>query len=133
MFKKITTKITNKLFTTHILNEDDIPIFHYCLESVLLLFSFLLVTLFLAYITDFLLPSLLFLIVFLTLRSVAGGFHAPTPEACFLLSILSFCIFRYISSIYHYHPIVMVIYILACIIIYFTAPIEAKQRCTRGN
>ena len=127
MIEKISKNITQILLQTNIISQKESQTFQYCFSTVFLFSLFFICALTIAYILDFLFPSLLFLIVFLILRSVAGGFHASTPEHCFLLSIFTFIIFLGISQVYMNCRLVFVIYIVATINILLTAPVEARN------
>lgn len=127
MIEQISNKITNLLLQAELLEETAIPTFKYCFEVVFMLFLFLFLTFPVAYILGFFLPSLLFVILFLLLRSVAGGFHAKNPELCLLLSVGSFFLFLLVCNFYTSNYFTIIIYGIACLIILVKAPIEAKN------
>lgn len=67
------------------INEDEKDIFIYCFDIALSNFLNIFILIILALCTKFYIESLLFELIFITLRGYAGGFHAKTHIGCSLL------------------------------------------------
>lgn len=127
MIEQISKKTTDLLLRADIIEETDGSTFKYCFEVVFMLFLFLLLTFPVAYILGYFLPALFFVLSFLLLRSIAGGFHAKNPEHCLFLSVGSFFLFLFVCKFYTNNYFTIIIYSIACFIILLKAPVEAKN------
>ena len=90
MLTKIATRITNRLLLHRAITDEMTDIYIYGFE---LLISFLFsTTVIIAFglVLNALLPTLAFLIIFITLRGFTGGFHAKTYLMC---SIVTFSVY----------------------------------------
>lgn len=70
-----------------------------------------------------------FLIGFAPLRTVAGGYHAPTHVMCYLVTISTFCICLAIaeSGILSCYHLLLITVVAACLILLF-APVAATNK-----
>lgn len=127
MIEYITKKTTDIFLYYEIIQNNKVETFQYCFETVFMLFCFIVCTLPVALLFKVFFPSILFLTVFLSLRSVAGGYHTKTPEQCLLLSIFSFYIFLLIAHIYTVNFSTIIIFLLIDALILWKAPVEAKN------
>lgn len=127
MVNQFTNRLTDYFCEKDIIKKHDRATFRYCFEVVFILTIFLLFTLPVAFLLHLDGPALLFLFIFILLRSLAGGFHAKSPEYCLILSVLSFYTFLLISQIYVNNIYTVLSFLLLIILISFKAPIEAKN------
>ena len=127
MVDQLSEKITQFFYKTNIVSENELNTFRYCFKIFFMLFTFLCCTLPFALFLNIELPTLAFLFSFLSLRSVAGGFHTATPEHCLVLSIISYFLFLLINSVYKNTLLTIAILLIATIIIIIRAPIEASN------
>ena len=127
MIDYITKKTTDIFLYYEIIQNNKVETFQYCFETVFMLLCFIVCTLPVALLFKVFFPSILFLTVFFSLRSVAGGYHTNTPEQCLLLSIFSFYIFLLIAHIYTVNFFTIIIILLIDALILWKAPVEAKN------
>lgn len=111
--KKISKKITDILVTNEIIESQKKDIYFYCLDFALDLILFNCSLLLIGGLLDFFLPSLVYIIILVPIRMLAGGAHAKSPYSCFLLSYSLFSdsifipvtIFDYARTLYSsYQP-----------------------------
>ena len=106
--KKISKKITDILVTNEIIESQKKDIYFYCLDFALDLILFNCSLLLIGGLLDFFLPSLVYIIILVPIRMLAGGAHAKSPYSCFLLSYsiyIPVTIFDYARTLYSsYQP-----------------------------
>lgn len=78
--------------------------------------------------------GMLFFLIFIPLRSYAGGLHLKTYFSCFLLSIFTFCMVIMVDN-YLYIPIFIcfTIFIALEILVYYMYPVENVNRIVDAN
>ena len=84
--KKISKKITDTLVTNEIIEPQKEGIYFYCLDFSLDLILFNCSLLLIGGLLGLFLPSLVYIIILVPVRMLAGGAHAKSPYSCFLLS-----------------------------------------------
>ena len=111
--KKISKKITDTLVTNEIIEPQKEGIYFYCLDFSLDLILFNCSLLLIGGLLGLFLPSLVYIIILVPVRMLAGGAHAKSPYSCFLLSysiyfltlFISVTIFDYAWTLYSsYQP-----------------------------
>lgn len=93
MIIEISKKLTEFFIENKVIQEEENEVYQYSFElllsSVLNLISILL----LAVLMKRLIETLIFVLVFFTLRTQIGGYHARTHFRCYLLTILNYVVF----------------------------------------
>ena len=139
MLNKLATKVSSKMLQRGIISEEMLDIYVYGFELV---FSFLFsvaVMLFIGIVSHRILHTLIFLLVFVTLRSFTGGYHANTYSVCFIVTISSFVVTLLLSeyiniSWWHYCFLLSIGSLLICMVVPIEHPnkpldIDDKARC----
>lgn len=116
------------------LNEDEImgeerqELIRYGLEILILKVIFVLSVIFLGLIMGCIWECMIFLILFIPIRSMAGGYHAKTRVRCFVLSVfmvvLTMFMLRFTTENSDISLIIFVLSIIFSMVIWFRAPIE---------
>lgn len=91
--KKISKKITDILVTNEIIESQKKDIYFYCLDFALDLILFNCSLLLIGGLLGLFLPSLVYIIILVPVRMLAGGAHAKSPYSCFLLPAFLFRLF----------------------------------------
>ena len=97
--KKISKKITDTLVTNEIIESQKKEIYFYCLDFALDLILFNCSLLLIGGLLDFFLPSLVYIIILVPVRMLAGGAHAKSPYSCFLLSYSIYFLTLFLSRL----------------------------------
>lgn len=86
--KYITVSITQKLLALNLITNSQLAVYNYGIEvlisSIINIFTILLCSLFFNTVWH----GIIFLIVFVPLRTTLGGYHAKTRTKCFFISVL---------------------------------------------
>lgn len=112
------------------MDEEKAEIVRYGLEIVLLKVIFLIATLIVGIIMKSFFPCLAFMILFMPLRSNAGGYHAQTRIQCFIQSILTVAMviigIKYINI---YIAIsLLILSIISLPFIWILSPVDTKNK-----
>ena len=83
MKRKISEYCIGKLLEYNEITDAEIDLYAYGIESVITIAINWSITLFLGIIFKQLIPTLIFSIIYIPLRSFAGGYHAKTEGRCF--------------------------------------------------
>ena len=89
MLEKYAIKITANLVENKVINEADSEVYSFGLKNGFIILLNLVITLLIGFILRMPLESLLFLLVFIPLRSCAGGIHASNNVRCMILSVIA--------------------------------------------
>ena len=101
MLNKVANKLSTTLLMHKVIVEDNYDVYVYGFE---LLLSFLFSTsiiLIAGIIFGYLLETIAFLIVFVSLRSFTGGYHAKTYAVCSIVTFITFCAVLFLSNLIH--------------------------------
>lgn len=90
MIKRICNYIMDCLIENEIVKENERCFYYYCVEGLIEVVGNLLITLIIGIVLGKIFETLLFLIIFIPLRSLTGGYHVQNENLCFVLSIALF-------------------------------------------
>ena len=129
VLKELSNKITKKLVDINIIEEADSELYEYGFwQGGVLFFNFLTVVL-LGIIFNVLLESIIFLIFYGLLRTIAGGYHARTQHACYILSIILIIVVLTILKTFPSNTILCcILTILSISVIFILAPVQDENK-----
>ena len=128
--KKISKKITDTLVTNEIIESQKKDIYFYCLDFALDLILFNCSLLLIGGLLDLFLPSLVYIVIMVPIRMLAGGAHAKSPYSCFLLSYSVYFLALFLSQLpYLIMPGLYILLIsLLTVMIWGLAPVENAHK-----
>lgn len=88
MFKKCIDRLIDILILKESIKEDEMELYAYGLELAVGIFINILTTIFIGMIFGMVLESMIFLLIYIPIRSYAGGYHANSNLKCYFLSCL---------------------------------------------
>ena len=129
MLKEFSNKITKKLVDINVIEEADSELYEYGFwQGGVLIFNFLTVVL-LGILFNMLLESIIFLIFYGVLRTIAGGYHARTQHACYILSILLMVVVLIMLKTFPWNTIICcILTILSISVIFILAPVQDENK-----
>ena len=131
MATRIAELITQRLIKTHIIEEGDRELYRYgfyLLVTRFFFFSIAIITGFLVSNAD---KSMIFFLVFMTLRTYAGGVHARTETSCTVLTTLSLIVSVFIikaMEVSNGKVIAALLFAAGSICVLLFAPLETKEK-----
>lgn len=129
MLNRIASKITVKMIRQGIFTEEMYDIYVYGFQLVLSFLLSVAVMLLIGVATNRVLNAILFLVVFVALRSFTGGYHANTYGVCFLVTISVFVITLLLSEYISIHWFSYFLLIIVGLpILYIWAPVEHHNK-----
>ena len=134
MLNKLAAKISSKMLQRGVISGELFDIYVYGFELVLSFLFSVAVMLFVGIVTNRILHTILFLLVFITLRSFTGGYHANTYGVCFMVTISVFIVTillaEYINICWWYYLLLLSV---GLPLIYIFAPIEHHNKPLETN
>ena len=134
MLNKLAAKISSKMLQRGVISGEMFDIYVYGFELVLSFLFSVAVMLFVGIVTNRILHTVLFILVFITLRSFTGGYHANTYGVCFMVTISVFIVTillaEYINICWWYYLLLLSV---GLPIIYIFAPIEHHNKPLETN
>lgn len=131
MIGKLSSYITDVLVEGKIIEEKERRLYRYCVEGLVEMVGNLLITLLIGFLFGKMAETLIFLIVFIPLRSIAGGCHVQNGTHCFLISLILFFVVI-MSAGYFWHNLAMVCsiryYLAAITYICLFGPVDCKNK-----
>ena len=129
MLKELSNKITKKLVDITIIEAADSELYEYGFwQGGVLFFNFLTVVL-LGILFNMLLESIIFLIFYGVLRTIAGGYHARTQNTCYILSIILMMVVLIMLKTFHWNTILCcILTILSISVIFILAPVQDENK-----
>lgn len=97
MFDKISGFITDTLIEGKVIKSEERNLYLYCFGTIIEMSANLLATLIIGVLLHRFIETLIFMLVFIPLRSFAGGYHCEKAKSCFILSI-----FVYLTVMFSY-------------------------------
>lgn len=92
MIHNMAVKLSNYLLTNGIVRSDNLQFYVYGFEKALGKWLMIGVLLLISIFLKAVIPSIVFIVFFLTLREAAGGVHASSSTWCMILSILMYLV-----------------------------------------
>lgn len=134
MLNKLAAKISSKMLQRGVISGEMFDIYVYGFELVLSFLFSVAVMLFVGIVTNRILHTILFLLVFITLRSFTGGYHANTYGVCFMVTISVFIVTillaEYINICWWYYLLLLSV---GLPLLYIFAPIEHHNKPLETN
>ena len=129
MLKELSNKITKKLVDINIIEEADSELYEYGFwQGGVLIFNFLTVVL-LGILFNMLLESIIFLIFYGVLRTIAGGYHARTQNTCYILSIMLMIVVLIMLKTFPWNIILCcILTVLSISVIFILAPVQDENK-----
>lgn len=133
MIEKISNKLLNYLISSHKIKNDNeiIDYYRYGIEITISSILNIVLIISIGVVTKNIMESLMFLLCFIPLRQVTGGYHAETYFKCNLLFVIVFCLLLVIYKmsveiLTNYAVIMMLIFSLTIFIT--ECPIENMNK-----
>lgn len=129
MFIKTSEKIAQILKETNTIDEDNFEICRYGIQQGITIILNIVTTMLIGIFLDMFWQAIIFSILYIPLRSNAGGFHASTALRCYIFSIISIIIVLLaIKYIVISKTICLIITVISLSIILYHAPIEDSNK-----
>ena len=130
--KRLVSIILNFMIKNNVISKDteEIEFYRYGIEITLSsLINITLISI-IGIVTDYTFESMMFLVVFIIMRSFTGGYHANTYIKCNLVTSISFVILLLIFKIIRHISLksIILIAIFQVVTIVLLAPIENKNK-----
>ena len=141
MFGKVSAFITDTLIEGKVIKNEERNLYLYCFGTLIEMTANLITTLIIGALLGKIVAALFLMMVFIPLRSTAGGYHCETAGKCYLLSMAVYFIviftYDHISDVSSYVCALICVFDFAAIIILspvvspnkpFTAKEKIKNR-----
>ncbi|MGL5314086.1 MAG: accessory gene regulator ArgB-like protein [Peptostreptococcaceae bacterium] len=131
MFKNISYKFSNILLNNNIIEDDDFEIYRYGFETLIYFIVNISVALIIGIIFNKIIPTILFLSCYCTLRQFTGGYHARNYTECTLTFVVIYLLTIFVDfniNIYKYKYLYILFFIFSIYIIYKLAPLEHRNK-----
>ena len=131
MIEKISNYVTDTLIQGDIIKEEERNLYLYCVEGLVETVGNLFFTVLLGILFGKLIDTIIFLLIFVPVRSLAGGYHAKNGSVCFGVSILLFLSVILMAGYFqNFFEIIWSVkqYILSCLCILFFAPVDCINK-----
>lgn len=129
MFYKASIYIADILEQQNKFQSKDKEIYRYGIQQGLNLALNILTTIIIGCLCDMFLPSILFLVCYMPLRSFCGGYHAKTHLRCYIYSVIMITCILLISKYLTFNTLVYELLVLiSFIVIMLLAPVEDQNK-----
>lgn len=129
LFAKLAHKIGNNLVNSQIIKAEDIEIYIYGINQILVSILNIASALILGAIFGVFYEIAVFMAAYIPLRTFAGGYHAKTPLRCYVFSMIMLAIvsvgLRYFCIADEAYYVILVISIVVILIL---SPVEDKNK-----
>jgi len=127
--------ITSFLMQENIIPKDEVDIYRYGTEQILInLMTFIVIGI-LATITGTWIETIFFFAGLIPIRMIAGGYHSKTPQRCNVLTIFVYVVNIILISLMKSHityPLMYTINMIIMVMIFRVAPVDHKNRVLAG-
>lgn len=136
MLEKLSRAITSFFIDKNILGQNDREVYNYCFEILLSTIMNLICVIAIAILTRSLIPTVLFVIVFMCMRGTAGGYHADSHLACLLTLLITYSIFLLVIknvSGFSSRWLTASFVVFENVIVFALAPVEDRNKRFEGD
>lgn len=131
MIERLVDKIISKQTEYNILSEEDLIIYRYGYILVCEVFINIIIAAIIGIISGDWIIVILFLILYIPLRSFCGGWHADKFWKCTIYSnliiVIMLVIDEYVMNVVT-DAILFILYIICLLVVFFTAPVDIKSK-----
>lgn len=129
MISNISRKMVNRLLRKDVITREDYEIYLFGLEQLLTTIINLLTCAIIGIAFDSLLQTILFVIVFIVIRSYAGGYHTSTPLRCYVLTTLTIIVSVVALKCIEWNMWILIgLLVIASIVILLFAPVDTENK-----
>jgi accessory gene regulator B len=128
VFKTIASKISESVIQSGMLPEEDQDICEYGLQQLFTILLNVFTAIWIGYLFGLVLESIVALVVFIPLRTYAGGFHFNNPILCYVASSLTVCMQMMFVKYTHLQYSMILASILLVILIANLAPVASENK-----
>ncbi len=124
-------KVVRLFIKNNIIQKEDVEIYAYSFEILIATVMNFVVIIALAIITKSFVATILYLLGFVPLRAISGGFHAKTHFRCLIILIISYLMFILINKTINSNFVISATYIslvVSFLFVFFLSPVEDKNR-----
>lgn len=128
MIDRVVSIVVNSLIKNDLLQKSEVELYRFGIKRLLLFCINVITTIIIGIICNMLWQSVVFSIAYIPLRRYAGGYHAKTPQKCYLLSVLLILgVLTFICGIPK-NELLIIIALAAGIIVFVNSPVESKNK-----
>lgn len=129
MIEQIAQKIATNFIINGIVQNENKELYAYGIKQLLDFMLNILSAIIIGCFFSMIWQSLVFSVAYIFLRRYGGGYHAPNPSTCYVLSIILIVISMLIIKIMDTDLWVVLISLLLSTVLFFTkAPVESKNK-----
>jgi len=136
LLKSLSNGITDILIESGAVPECKRKLYHYCISGIVEMGANLLITLAFGLVLGRFVETLLFLLIMLPFRTIAGGYHADSGRACFVISLLVYGTTLLLSSIwasFGSYIYSIGLYIISVTVMLVLTPVDSKNKRLNAN
>lgn len=137
MITKITNYLVNKGLQNSVISEDDISVYLYGYTLILEMAVNIIISIIIGLVFQSLLSVIVFLLVFMPLRSYSGGYHANSALACTIISNVTIAVavivvkYELLNGVVEYVPIIEALIVM---LISLMSPVDtANKRLSKSE
>lgn len=132
MFSKCSEKIADKLQCNNIIDDERYEICRYGINQLFTTILDFATILLIGFVFNMVLEGIIFTATYIPIRIYAGGYHAKTPQRCWLFSaimlLIVLCIIKYTPNNLFFFWLYTVLSLISCVIIWTLSPVEDKNK-----
>lgn len=130
MFTRLSCKITDKLEHNGTISKSDRALYEYGLRQMFTTLLNILTMLLIGFAMKMVIPAILYTAAYIPLRVYAGGYHASTPQRCWIFSaIMLFVVLWILKNVSEVYPYpLMALSLISCVGIFVLSPVEDKHK-----
>lgn len=130
MFDAVSKQLTQSLIDNNTIKDEEREIYRYGIQQGLTIILNFVTTLTIGLVCDMLWQSAFFTVLYIPLRSFAGGYHAKTPIRCYIFSIvLMLAVLLAMRFVTFTCLICSILLLISGVVIFLFAPVEDKNKC----
>lgn len=132
MSEKISSIITDFLLQKNVIREEEKEIYHYGYEMLIYSIEQIILFLSVGVIMKQIILTIIFLIVFISVRQYTGGYHAATRIGCTFATLLSYFAVliapKVLSYMEYSHVVFIICFVFCSVIFYFYVPVSHPDK-----
>lgn len=133
LFAKLAHKIGNNLVNSKIIKAEDIEIYIYGINQILVSILNIASALIIGLFFGVFLEVAVFMVSYIPLRTFAGGYHAKTPLRCYILSVIMLTVVSLGLKYLHIADwVYYAVLVVATLVVLILSPVEDRNKPLDG-
>jgi len=129
MISGVSKKVADRFVIDGVIKAEDKELYRFGVWFIFSALRDIATAVIIGFLFNSILSMLLFAVAFIPIRSYAGGYHAKTPQKCYLISLFMLVSVMLIPRLIHFTDVICIVLLaISSAVIFFLSPTETANK-----